>query len=149
MKKHVLLVLAIVLTICLCSAGSAEGLSKLFGGSSDASSFLDDIGTIVGGLTADEAGIPKTIHYDDFELFKQEVDTLEAYFQEWADFMKTYDSNDLSMLADYTSLMARYVDAMRVWETIDESKMDAKEKKYYNTVLLRVNKILVDTAYSM
>jgi len=105
-------------------------------------SFLGDISTIFGGLTALETGIPKTIHYGDYELFKKDIDMLEKYFQEYVDFMKNYDANDLSMIADYTSFMASYVEAMQVLDALDVEKMSAQETKYYNTVLLRINKLL-------
>jgi len=109
---------------------------------SDSESFFGDISTIFGGLTALETGVPKTIHYGDYELFKQDIDALEKYFQEYVDFMKKYDANDMSMIADYTSYMASYVEAMQVLDALDVEKMSAKETKYYNTVLLRINELL-------
>ena len=56
--------------------------------------------------------------------------------------MNNYDVSDLSMLTEYTSFMASYVEAMRVLEALDESKMTNKEKVYFNKVLLRINKML-------
>lgn len=108
----------------------------------DKGSFLNDIGTIWGGIAKEEIGIPKTIHYGDYEAFKKDIDLIEAYFEEYAEFMKNYDANDLSMIADYTSFLASYVEAMQVLDALDESKMSSQEKNYYNKVLLRINKVL-------
>lgn len=47
------------------------------------------------------------------------------------------------MLADYTSFLARYIDASRVLESLDESKMTAQEEAYYTTVLLRIDILLL------
>lgn len=90
-----------------------------------------------------DVGIPKVIHYGDYEQFKKDIDTIEAFFHEYVDFMKNYDASDLSMLADYTSFLARYADASRVLESLDESKMTAQEEAYYTTVLLRIDKLLL------
>lgn len=164
MKNRVIVVLVLIYMLTTVSAGYAEGfgslfsnvsgeLSTLLGGTSEdhsseeenpegEDSFLKDIGTIFGGLAAEETGIPKKIHYGDYELFKKDIDAIEKYFKEYVDFMNSYDVSDLSMLTEYTSFMASYVEAMRVLEALDESKMTNKEKAYFNKVLLRINKIL-------
>ena len=160
MRKGLAMVLVTSVLMTTVSSGYAEGLGSLFGGAAKeitslfgnssensmdevgSNSFLNDLGTIIGGLTAEEAGIPKEIHYEDYELFKKDIDAIEAYFQEYVDFMKKYDASDLSMLADYTSFLASYVEASRVLESLDENKMTTQEKNYYTKVLLRINKIL-------
>lgn len=148
MKKTLVVMVSLVLCVAFVTTGCAEGLfgaiGSLFGNEKkeEQHSVLDDLGTIAGGLFAEENDLPKEIHYGDYEQFKKEIDTLEAYFEEYAAFMKKYDASDISMLADYTSLMAKYTEAMRVLDALDESKMNSQEKKYYQQVLLRINQIL-------
>ena len=161
-------VFALLLTICICfssiSLCFAEGWKGLLGDTfaniesafttdkengkesedKNKSNPLDDMGTIVAGLFKAETGIPKEIHYGDFELFKQDIDTVEAYFEAYADFMNSYDANDLSMFSEYTSMMAKYVEAMEVLESLDITKMSKQEEKYYLDTLIDINKILYD-----
>ena len=63
--------------------------------------------------------------------------------------MVDYDPNDFSMLAEYTSLMAKYVEAMEVLESLDQTKMTHQEEKYYLEVLIRINKILYTSLEEM
>ena len=158
MKKFI----AMFLIVCLCIANAQIGFAKdlgdlfgnigsVFGQSSPdktdenaSDSVLKNASTIISGLFSADTDIPKTIHYDDFELFKQEIDTLEQYFQSYVDFMKAYDASDLSMLNDYLDLMAKYTEAMQVLEALDESKMTRQEKTYYTKVQLRIDKMLFD-----
>ena len=128
--------LAVCIGLCGAASACADGLGDFFGG------VLEDISTIAGGLTGADTVIPKEIHYGDFERFQQDVDAIERFFQEYAEFMKSYDEKDLSMLVDYTAMMASYAEAMQVLEALDETKMTAKETMYYTELMVRINKHL-------
>lgn len=170
MKKIIAVVLILSLSLYTPSLCFAEKWSSFFGSALEEiensfsneknsankteegpseNNILGDLGTIIGGLFAEDNEIPKTIHYGDFELFKQDIDALEIYFQAYADFMVDYDPNDFTMLAEYTSLMAKYVEAMEVLESLDQTKMTHQEEKYYLEVLIRINKILYTSLEEM
>lgn len=162
MKKTMIALISITLSISIVSVCAAEEWNSLFKNAfsniesvfdsetsdeketADEKSWLENIVTIADGLFASETGIPKEIHYGDYELFKQDIDTLEVYFQTYADFMRDYDPADISMLADYTALLARYTEAMEVLEALDITKMSQKEEAYYLSSLNRINQILID-----
>ncbi|MBR3357828.1 MAG: hypothetical protein IKG46_08350 [Solobacterium sp.] len=75
----------------------------------------------------------------DFEEFKQKMDDLEAFFDSYVEFLKTYDKDDMSMLVKYADMLAKYGDAMKALDEIDESALTAEESAYYTEVLLRIN----------
>lgn len=168
MKKLIAVILILSLSLLTPSLCLAEKWNSFFGnaleeienafsndGTSEEeeaateNSIIGDLGTIIGGIFSEDNALPKEIHYGDFELFKQDIDTLEIYFQAYADFMADYDPSDFSMLAEYTSLMAKYVEAMEVLESLDQTKMTHQEEKYYLEVLIRINKILYSSLEEM
>jgi len=107
-------------------------------------SVLGSMSALYGDLIADDLGIPKTIHYGDYELFKKDIDAIEAFFQEYADFMKKCNSSDPSMMAEYMSMVSKGVEAERILDSLDESKMSEQEYDYYSKVQLRITKINID-----
>ena len=157
MKKLTALFLSIALALGTVNISFAEGWGSFFSNigstfdssesseNSSSSSWLQNLGTLTGNLFAAETGIPKEIHYGDYELFKQDIDILEAYFQSYADFLKNYDVNDIGMLAEYAEMMVLYSEAMLVLDSLDEAKMSSKEERYYLNTLNRINKILLET----
>jgi len=176
MKKILSLLLVFILCFSTISPALASGWGSAFGdafkdfgsmfGSEESSevteeaeeaeeekkeekSWLQNLGTIAGGLFSEDVGIPKEIHYGDYELFKQDIDLLEAFFQSYVEFMKSYDADDLSMFTEYTAFLASYVEAMGILESLDESKMSSKEERYYLNTLNRINKLLLEAALEL
>ena len=129
------LVLALVLVASLLFAAlpfaSAEedmlgGLGSMFSG-------------MLGGLVGDDDDEPA----DFYEL----MDSYEAFFDEYVEFMKNLDEDnlsDLSALADYTSMMTRYAGAMEKLDDIDEDELTEEELAYYIDVMARIEKKLLE-----
>ena len=63
--------------------------------------------------------------------FKEEVDAYEEFMNEYCDFMDHYDSSDLSMLAQFTKMMAKYAQYTGKMEEIDESELSPADSAYY------------------
>lgn len=76
--------------------------------------------------------------------FKETMDAYEAFFDEYIAFMEKYESSSdtLSMLADYSNFMTRYLEAMEKLGEIDTTKLSASDYKYYFEVLTRINRKL-------
>lgn len=79
-------------------------------------------------------------------LFKEMMDSYEAFFDEYIDFMERYqkESNPLSMMTDYYEIMMRYSEFAEKIDAIDESALPLADQKYYLEVVTRVNKKLLD-----
>lgn len=77
--------------------------------------------------------------------FKAAMDRYEAFFDEYVDFMKSYNSatNPLGMMGEYASMMQRYAQAMEALEKIDENALTTAELQYYNEVMQRINQKLL------
>lgn len=63
--------------------------------------------------------------------FKEEVDAYEEFMNEYCDFMDHYDSSDLSMLAQFTKMMAKYAQYTGKMEEIDENELSPADSAYY------------------
>lgn len=75
--------------------------------------------------------------------FKAKMDSLEAFFDEYVDFMNTYlnasSSGDvMSMLSKYMNFLSKYADAMSDLEDIDEVNLSAADYAYYVEVYGRI-----------
>ena len=75
--------------------------------------------------------------------FKAKMDSLEAFFDEYVDFMNTYlnaaSSGDvMGMLSKYMNFLSKYADAMSELEDIDEVNLSAADYAYYVEVYGRI-----------
>ena len=84
-----------------------------------------------------------------FAEFKSKMDSLETFFNSYAEFMKSYDSSNLEMLAKYSEMLSKYSEAMNALDEIDEASLTAEQKAYYSEVMIRINKTLMEAAVSM
>lgn len=79
--------------------------------------------------------------------FKEAMDSYEAFFDEYYDFMKKYSNADstaqMSMLTDYINYMAKYIDMMEKLGSI-ENNLSEKEALYYAEVTARIYKKLME-----
>lgn len=80
--------------------------------------------------------------------FKEAMDSYEAFFDEYCEFMEKYsDAADTSgMLTDYLEYMEKYADAMEKLGKIGEKDLNSEELKYYTEVMGRINQKLLDAA---
>ncbi len=80
--------------------------------------------------------------------FKEAMDSYEAFFDEYCEFMKKYMESDdlLSMMTDYASYMAQYSETMDKLEKMGEEEMSDAESAYYLEVMTRINTKLMEVA---
>ena len=78
--------------------------------------------------------------------FKEAIDSYEAFYSEYCDFMKEYRKNptDLTLLAKYGDLMKKAVDVEAAFAAWEENELNNEELKYYIDVNSRVMQKLVD-----
>lgn len=81
--------------------------------------------------------------------FKEAMDSYEAFFDEYIEFLESYDANDMSMLLEYTSFLSQYNETMGKLEDIDESELSPEEDAYYLEVMLRIDQKLITVASKM
>ncbi len=80
--------------------------------------------------------------------FKAAMDSYEAFFDKYCEFMKNYDTSNtsLSMLTDYANFMAQYSDAMAKLDAMGKEEMSDAESAYYLQVMARINQKLIEVA---
>lgn len=78
--------------------------------------------------------------------FKEAMDSYEAFYDEYIEFMKTYQDNpsDLKLLAQYADMVKQEAEMTRKFEAWDEDDMTDEELEYYLDVNLRIEKKLLD-----
>lgn len=78
--------------------------------------------------------------------FKEAMDSYEAFFDEYCEFMKKYNESDdtTSLLADYASYMVKYTDTMQKMNNISEDELTDAEVAYYTEVSARISAKLIE-----
>lgn len=78
--------------------------------------------------------------------FKEAMDAYEAFYNEYCDFMVSYQKNptDLKLVIQYGQLLTKMADVDEAFEKWDESDLNNEELKYYLEVNSRVMQKLVD-----
>lgn len=81
--------------------------------------------------------------------FKEAMDSYEAFFDEYIEFMKKYknDPTNLDYLTDYADYMAKYTDYIKKLEEIDEDSLSEADLIYYTEVNSRITKKLLEVQY--
>lgn len=75
--------------------------------------------------------------------FKEAMDSYEAFFDEYIEFMESYDENDAAMLLKSASMLSQYAKTMDKMEKMGEEEMSAEETAYYIEVTARINQKLL------
>ena len=80
--------------------------------------------------------------------FKEAMDSYEAFYTEYCEFMKEYSENptDLKLLAQYANMLVKAEEMNEAFEAWDEDDLNSEELQYYLDVNHRVMKILVEIA---
>lgn len=83
--------------------------------------------------------------------FKAAMDSYEAFFDEYCDFLKAMDDDpsNFTFLMEYAEMMLRYADTMDKLDAIDEDELSDADLAYYIEVMARINKKLIEIAYYM
>lgn len=80
--------------------------------------------------------------------FKEAMDSYEAFYDKYCDFMKKYAENpsDLTMLAESADMMSKAADVSEKFDAWDEEEMNDTELKYYLEVNARVAQKLLEVS---
>lgn len=80
--------------------------------------------------------------------FKEVMDTYEAFFDEYCEFMKKYNSaeDSTSMLLDYTNYLTKYTEVMEKLDEISDEELSDAELLYYTEVMTRISQKLTEAA---
>ena len=78
--------------------------------------------------------------------FKEAMDAYEAFYDEYCDFMVSYQKNptDIKLIAQYGQLLTKMAEVNAAFEKWDKSDMNNEELKYYLEVSSRVMQRLTD-----
>lgn len=78
--------------------------------------------------------------------FKEAMDTYEAFFNEYCDFMAEYKENptNLSLLGKYAGMITKLDEMEKKFNSWEEGDMSSEELKYYLDVTSRIQKRMVD-----
>lgn len=78
--------------------------------------------------------------------FKEAMDSYEAFYEEYCDFMKKYSANptDMTLLVKYGEMLAKTEKMNSAFEKWDNEDLNNEELKYYLDVQNRVMQMLVD-----
>ena len=81
--------------------------------------------------------------------FKATMESYEAFFDEYAEFMKKYSETDdvTVLLAEYTEYVSKLADYTQKLDEIDEDSLSDADLAYYLEVQNRINKKLLEVAY--
>lgn len=74
------------------------------------------------------------------------MDSYEAFFDEYVEFMKKYAESDdtIGMMSGYADYMAKYADAMEKINGINEEDLSTEEHAYYMDVMAHIEKKLLE-----
>lgn len=78
--------------------------------------------------------------------FKEAMDSYEAFYDEYCEFMKKYNANptDTELISSYGDIMTEMVEMTEKFEAWEENALNTAELKYYIEVNNRVAQKLVD-----
>ena len=78
--------------------------------------------------------------------FKAAMDSYEAFFDEYVEFMIAYKASDdvVSMAGKYTAMMTEYLETMTALQEVDQETLSNEEALYYAEVMLRINQKLLE-----
>lgn len=81
--------------------------------------------------------------------FKEALDSYEAFFDEYIEFMEKFSNSDntLGMLADYASFLTKYTETLSAMTALDDGELSEEEAAYYLEVTTRINQKLLSIAY--
>lgn len=78
--------------------------------------------------------------------FKKAMDSYEAFFDEYVDFMEKYlasDGTDLTLITKYADYMSKYTQCLKDLEAWENEEMNTAEAAYYLEVQNRINQKLL------
>lgn len=83
--------------------------------------------------------------------FKEAMDSYEAFYDEYCDFMEEYAANpsDLGLISEYSEIVSKASDMDKKFEKWDDEDLNDAELQYYLEVSERISKKLLEVSESM
>lgn len=85
--------------------------------------------------------------------FKEMLDSYEAFFDEYIEFMKKYANagaeDMVGMMQDYTNYMTQYTETMQKLSALENEEMSTEETLYYTEVSARITQKLLEVQSGM
>ena len=80
------------------------------------------------------------------EEIKEAIDSYETFVDEYCEFMKNYDSSDMSLLSEYLELLSKEAEMAEKFAAIEDQDLTEAEQAYYLEVSLRCTQKLQEAA---
>ena len=142
MKKNICVVLCIIMVGFLI-AGCADVTKKV--GVVDSSVSEDT--NIIESTTAVEVDVTESSVIEEpvDPEFKATMDSYEAYYDEYIEFMNLYKTktDPADIMPQYTEMMNKYTAMSSEMQKIDPSKLDPADRAYYAEVSSRISEKLI------
>ncbi len=75
--------------------------------------------------------------------YKAAIDSYVEFYEKYAEFMKTYDSSNVSALTEYTELLKQLNEMNEKWKAVGEKEMSKEEMDYYIDANAKIQKLLL------
>ncbi len=75
---------------------------------------------------------------------QEAIDSYVEFFREYAEFMKNYDSTDLSALSGYLSFMQQYTETMQKLDDMENEDLTDAETYYFAQAMLQIDQLLLE-----
>ena len=75
---------------------------------------------------------------------KEAIDSYEEFFNEYVDFMKSYDASNIGALSDYLSFLQEYTDYMQKLDDLEDADLTDAETIYLTQATLRIDQRLLE-----
>ena len=147
MKKLIAILLAVCLFFTLTACGAAEAAEEIV---EEVISEVQEA-PVVEEAPAEEIAVeeaPAETVDGMRPEFKAAMDSYEAFYNEYCEFMKKYMENptDLTLLGEYADMMSKSTEMNQTFEAWNEADMNDAELAYYLEVNNRVAQKLLEVA---
>ena len=141
-SSAILFVLALVLSLSACGGGSAADGTQAAAAETPSTADTADTARASADPAAGEDASAETLRPE----FKQAMDSYEAFYTEYCEFLKKYQENptDMALLAEYTDMVAQADEMAKSFAAWEDDDLNSEELKYYLDVNNRTLKMLVD-----
>ncbi len=87
--------------------------------------------------------VDQTLIRDDI---RDAIDSYEAFIDEYCEFLESYDSSDLTMLAKYAEMLHKEVEMSQKFDALDDQELTEAEALYYSEVSIRCSQKILAVA---
>ena len=147
MKKHIAVIVAMILILTLAGCGKNEATSENDTETAESYDTVEEAVSSEDSETADDSSEADSVLLS--PEFKKTMDDYEAWFDHYCDVMKRYeeDPSNLELLSEMTDLLTGETAMLEEMENMDQSEMNNAELAYYIEVTARIEKKLLEVAY--